>query len=149
MSHACTRRSGAQSRWLECADRAWIPLGRTRPSPFPALPRCAANISAQILRIRRAGFRAHPTVRDQLFFQQTRLEAIKSGRHGSMGGKNIATHGHLPRQAIIHFVAVHELPDTLYGKERGVPLVDVTYGWIETERFERAHAADAKDHFLP
>ena len=84
----------------------------------------------------------------QVAAHQTRLETVESGRHGGVGGEQVAGAGGPQGLVEIHSVTAGVGADARQGGEGGVPLVEVAHLRFQIQGLQHPPAADAQDHLL-
>ena len=87
--------------------------------------------------------------RAQVLFDQRLGKPIVAGRHRSMGGENDLPGDAAQRLGGVDAFERHAVAHELQGGKRAVPLVQMKDARSDPHGVQRAHAADAKQQFLP
>jgi hypothetical protein len=84
----------------------------------------------------------------EVFRDHVRREHVDAGGDGRVRGEDVAGHHLLARLVEGQVGLLQQHADALQRQERAVALVHVKDVGLDVQRFERAHAADAKDDLL-
>ena len=76
------------------------------------------------------------------------VEQVDAGRHGRVSSEDVAGAGGFQRFVEGELVLAHVDADLFQREERGMALIHVEDGGLQTHGFERAHAADAEHDLL-
>ena len=87
-------------------------------------------------------------VRGEVLLEEVRMEEVEPGGDGGVGREDVTADHALAGRFQVAAELLAELLQALQGEKCGVPFVHVADRRLDSQRFERAHAADAEDDLL-